>query len=54
MKTIDKDQQAELIEAARTASEPIDWHRIAEYFANQRALVAPRETRDNPPDRGDS
>jgi hypothetical protein len=47
----------ELIQAARTASEPIDWNKIADYFADQHALVAPRETReaiDNTPDRGDS
>jgi hypothetical protein len=44
----------ELIKAARIASEPLDWTLIGEYFDTQRALVAPRETRDNSATKGDS
>lgn len=43
----------ELIQAARTASEPIDWSAIAAYFDAQRALVAPRDTSDKPQEEGD-
>ena len=54
MKTTEEDVKEDLLQAARTASEPIDWTRIGEYFDTQRALVVPRETRDNPPEEGDS
>jgi hypothetical protein len=48
------ENQEELIQAARAAAEPVDWDQIVAYFDSQRALVAPRETNDNPREGGDS
>lgn len=44
----------ELLRAARIAEEPFDWSQITAYFDSQRALVTPRETRDNSAAEGDS
>ena len=54
MKAIDENNKEELLKAARFAEEPLDWIKIGDYFDTQRALVVPRETRDNPPEEGDS
>jgi hypothetical protein len=54
MKTIEKNNKEELLQAARTASEPIDWTAIGNYLDAQRALVTPREVRDNSATEGDS